>query len=48
MDKLDQVSTNLTPLCVSHSFPGKLCAAKFTADGSMYRARVIEMGEQTI
>jgi DNA-directed RNA polymerase subunit N (RpoN/RPB10) len=42
-DNLDQVSTNLTPLCVPHLFPGKLCAAKFTADCGMYRARVIEL-----
>ena len=42
-DNLDQVSTNLTPLCVPQLFPGKLCAAKFTADCGMYRARVIEL-----
>merc|ERR1719318_1719897 len=48
MDKLDQVSNNLTPLPVSHVFPGQLCAAMFTADGGMYRAMVIEMGEQTV
>ena len=27
-------------------FPGQLCAAKFTADGGMYNARVIKMGEE--
>ena len=32
----------------SHAFPGQLCAAKFTADGGMYRARVIKMGEQAV
>ena len=51
MDKLDKVSNNLTPssLPASHVFPVQLCAAaKFTTNGSMYRARVIEMKEQTV
>ena len=44
MDKLDQVSTNLTNLLASHVFPGQLYAAKFTAVDGMYRARAWELG----
>ena len=39
MDKLDQVSTNLTNLLASHVFPGQLYAAKFTAVDGMYRGQ---------
>ena len=46
MDKLDQVSTNLTNLPVSQVFPGELCAAKFTSADGMYSARVIKTREQ--
>ena len=46
MDKLDQVSTNLTSLPVSQVFPGELCAAKFTSADGMYSARVIKTRDQ--
>ena len=48
MDQLDMVATKLTPLSLSIVFPGQLCAARFSLDGGMYRARVSAVTEEVV
>ena len=48
MDKMDKLSMSLIPLSKSQILPGQLCAARFSEDNKMYRAKITQLVDRTV
>ena len=48
MDKMDKFSMSLIPLSISQILPGQMCAAGFSEDNKMYRAKITQLVDRTV